>query len=296
MRISSTQINDFIACPRAWAFRNVGKEEHIAGVAAAVGSIFHAIQEWRAAYDCFPSVDDLRTMPGNYDSPGALLDRFGEDKLVPLAQHMAEQVGDPLAYFPDEETWPRLFLEYDLERRPVVLRFGDTDVTLGGYMDILAFSADGERAWIGDWKTRGAKSWDDRPMAEDLATNVQLLYYACALLRQHPGLLSIEVGHVNVLRPDKVGGEVKVDVQRVLLPASYLRAWERDTLFPTIERMVEAARLWNADKREQVDTNRDACYRFGRCPHMSACTRIEAEQTILEQVTETGAYNPFKRG
>lgn len=296
MRVSSTQINDFMACPRAWAFRYVGKEETIAGKAAAVGSIFHAIQEWRTRYGTFPSVEDIRSLPGNYDSPGTLLARFGDDALYPLAAWMAEEVGDPTPFLPSEDAYPDLYLEFDLEADPTELQFDGTaePVRLGGFLDILAFSKDGRHAWIGDWKTRGASSWKDRPVGDELASNAQLLYYAASLLYARPELRTVTFTHLNVLRPERVGGTVEVDVQTVRLSREHIETWTSEVLLPTLRGMLAARAAWLDGEKASVDTNRASCYRFGKCAHYTACGRVEAEAALAENIAANGGrFNPL---
>jgi hypothetical protein len=296
MRVSSTQLNDYIACPRAWAFRYVGKEETIAGAAAAVGSIFHAIQEWRTRYGTFPTIEDIRALPGNYDSPGTLLARFGDEALYPLAAYMAEEVGDPTPFLPSDYVYPDLYLEFDLEADPIELTFDGVaePVRLGGYLDILAFSEDGRHAWIGDWKTRGAASWKDRPVGADLASNAQLLYYAAALLYARPEIRTVTFTHLNVLRPNGVGGTVEVDVQTVRLVARDIEAWTAEVLLPTLRGMLAARAAWLDGDKAGVDTNRASCYRFGKCAHYTACGRVEAEATLLENIAANGGrFNPL---
>lgn len=272
-RISSTQITTFEECPMKWALTHVGREEAPAGKAAAVGSIFHAAMEVRLSHPDAPpaTLADVRAQPGNYQHPRALLAHFGDEALWPLASRMASAVGDPWAYLPPAEAYPVLFVEYDLDEAATPLL--DGAFVAGGYIDLLLL--DGEdpprAAMVIDWKTRGKKTFATRPRGADFDSNRQLVYYAAAVSRAFPSLETVEVSHINVLRPDKAGEEVEIAVESWAFSRERLDqewAWLEDTLLPAM-----AATRTAFLAAQDVDTNRESCFKYGRCPVQNQCNR-----------------------
>lgn len=261
-RVSSTRIQRAYDCARKFALTETGGEEKM-GEAASVGSLFHSIQEYRAAYNQWPTQELLARQKGNYDDPVDHMRRF--PRAFQVAQMMAEHAGHPLDYVP--EGFKLVGMEVSLDAMGVHILPG---VLCGGFFDMLAVNDEGA-VWVGDWKTRGPASWRARPITrEDFAANIQFSYYAAAHLmatraagQPDPPLYIVE--HINVLRPP-AGKPSSVKCDRSVYSVAYLEqiwAWLRDKMVPA---MVEAVADVDASPK-----NESACFMYGPCAFMTRC-------------------------
>lgn len=259
MRVSSTQINTFLDCPERWRLDFVLGLAAPAGEAAGVGTLFHACMEFKIHHGVWPTARMMTGVSGNYDNPRDTMRRF--PRAFDEALALAQAVGDPWAFIPEDVKV--VDIEMSLDARGLVAC--DGRVQIGGYLDIVAQDAHGCPVIL-DWKTRGKRSWGKRPQsADDFAENMQLIYYAAAVLQlpEFAEAPRVHVSHINVLRDSP--GVVHVD------GTTYTRefltlAWER------LEREVFEPMLaiYNA-QHEPAHKERGACFKYGRCAHLAAC-------------------------
>jgi hypothetical protein len=263
VRISSTSLRTFLDCPRKWRLdQDEGRSE--AGAAAAAGTVFHAIMEARLAGEPDPSDAELCAAPAAYESIQSIVDRLGPC-ILDEGRTLAELVPDPWAY-----VWPEArgdeavcLVEFDLEHEcPRVVRQAGQEFVLAGFLDLVILDETARTAYILDWKTKG-KSTFKKPL--DLSEDTQLQYYASRLAYEHSWIDTVKVRHVTV--PRGFVAEPRVDDAE--FSSRDLLEWDRAVLRPALTRMADFLRK---DVKE-VDTNRAACFLYGRCPHMGACKR-----------------------
>jgi hypothetical protein len=214
--------------------------EVVTNEAMAVGTLFHAIQEYRIEVGMIPRREAVREMEGNYEPPRVAMDMFPH--AWDEALEMARFVGIPDCEGADVEVPVE---DFGLEIH---------GVPLTGFLD-LDFP---DQHKIDDWKTRSRLDYIPRTPG-DFHDNPQLVYYATCV-RQHRGWDTVTVGHRNVLRASK-GGPKYVPIE-VELEAWYLdRFWEdlHDVIVPT---MLEIAETGNAPKEP------DSCFKYGRCSYL----------------------------
>lgn len=261
MRISSTQLNTFNDCPTRWYKEYVAGQTGNFGKAASIGSLFHSILEFRMVHGYAPPKAVLCQLQGNYDDPRDHLRRY--PSAWEPACEMAEHIEDPLAYIPDG--FELVGVEVCLDDMGVEIEPG---VLCGGFFDLLAKRPDGSEWWIGDWKTRGKTSWAKRPTtAADFEENIQFTYYAAALTQAHPEIERVQVTHINVLRPADGGPAVKED-HGVFTKKFLEKVWS-DLKHGPVASMLS---LVAAGMQPQPPTDTAPCWKYGRCPHLRACS------------------------
>lgn len=261
MRISSTQLNTFSDCPTRWYKEYVAGEQGNFGRAASIGSLFHSIIEFRIMHGYEPTRSMLCKLKGNYDDPLDHLRRY--PTAWEPALEMARHIEDPMSYIPAD--YELVGVEVCLDDLGVEIEPG---VLCGGYFDLLARNAEGTEYWIGDWKTRGKASWKKRPSTdEDFAENIQFTYYAAALAQAFPSVEKVHVTHINMLRPADGGPAVKED------GATFTRLF-LESVWTDLKTGVVASMIQMVEAGEQPDppTDTSPCWKYGRCPHLRACT------------------------
>jgi hypothetical protein len=252
MRISSTQLGSFLDCPAKWYMTFVEGHGMKTSEAMATGTVFHAIEEFVHARRTWPLRRDIYAWPGNYQPTSEAMDAFPRAFDVALAA--AKRIGAP---WKNEHlkwlNWEEAILEQDVEEWGVSMC--DGAITCGGYIDGLF----PEQQVVFDWKTR--RSFQYAPDAEELASNVQLNYYA-ALAARHLDWDRATVVHANVERKSGRLQVVRAEISRGVLDM----VWEylEESLGP---RMLRCA------AQENIDVVRDegACFKYGPCQHMSYC-------------------------
>jgi hypothetical protein len=283
-RVSSTPLTTWGDCNRKFAFqfqpteymRQVGATFQ-PNEAMAIGTLIHAVLEWRGENSgAEPTIEDIRTMEGNYDPPSKAMDDF------PRAWKVAQ---DTLAELPELQNpvtrvlrdlnipVPYEFInEFDAERLGIEV----DGVTCGGYVDLLLYPAS-QANWgkypiiVWDWKTRGSLRY--APMhAADFRQNVQLCYYPALIvaagMHRHPKtgkVAPVVVGHGNIIRK-KRGVKPKYIPRHAALPTWFLEdAWQG------FEADIRAMKAALEGPASAVTPNVDACFKYGRCDYFSVC-------------------------
>lgn len=251
-RISSTQIQEFLKCPRSWARRLAG-EELLPSEAMAFGTLLHACIEFFIDNGSWPSVWDVQGMEGNYDDPAVA---------YAAHPHLWDEVVQCFEVF--EEALPKLGLGSVTHQEQNVEEwdFDINGVVLGGYIDML----DPENCRIIDWKTRGVAS--AAPRGDDFRRNIQLRYYA-ALAAVHFGWMEVTVEHVTILRPSKNRGQSRIMRESTTFDSDDLLAfldWLR-WLMPQMQKVAENPFPWNVLPNRQAKS----CFQYGACDFYNDC-------------------------
>jgi hypothetical protein len=260
-RVSSTSIGTFITCPRKFWYRYrelLPAHPQEVNEAMATGTVFHAFMEFRASRGRWPTDGEFAEMKGSYDDPIEAVRRFPRSKAAgfTMAQRVLAQRPDLVEFDEDTE------LEHPLDAFGLTLG----DVAASGFIDVFFPS----RRLIRDYKTRGSFRYMPRT-PEDFRADVQQSYYAAAVAGAN-GWDSIQVEHVNVMRPDKGEG---IEVVTVEIPVSYLKGvWTHldETVVPEMRRLAEEV----ADEKD-VPVNRGACWTYGKCPFFGICGATREE-------------------
>lgn len=291
-RISSTQLKDFLRCPRLWAFINLSGHENAVGYAAACGTVVHAILEHRLQNENeYPTREQVEAMPGNYEDPAVALEKWQHKGIWEEAVETAQAVGDPWDFIPSE--YAQVCCELDME----TWRITEQGVRCGGYIDVYAIDEENGRALLFDWKTRGKQSWKYRPQGEALASDTQLLYYATVLRRRFPAVSAVEVAHGNILRAGE--GKPVVEVQRATILAPQMDAFWADLTEKHLPAMHAVHTLWGSKARraELPAAEQSACFAYGRCSQMTRCNALDSNSTaqgsIIDQMLRANAEAGF---
>ena len=268
-RISSTQIRTFLACPRKWHYAYVQGQAQVFGFAAAVGTVFHAIQEYRMSNGGkFPTRKQVEAMPGNYESTRKTVRSFPNTWQV--AKNMAQQVDPYELEFINHDN--DLKLEYNLQDNPLDLGHG---IVAGGYLDIIDMTTH----TVIDWKTR--KSFGHAPKThQGFRDDIQQMYYAAACSIQF-GWEEVGIYHINVKRVEQ-DRPTAVKVYGTTFSSDELRTWWEDVLKGEIvPAMVKAAR----SPIEDVARNTKTCWKYGKqnpCAYLQTCNPREETNNDLD--------------
>lgn len=256
MKLSSTRLQTYFTCPARWYYQYIEGDGGVEpNEAMAIGTVFHAIQEYRVEHGFFPSRHDILRMEGNYEPPSAAINGFPD--AWPTAERMARKVG-----LPDEV--PDADVEVEVALEDLGLQIHGVPVT--GYFDLLHRPSQ----HILDWKTRSRMDYAPRTL-EDFMAKAQPLYYPAAA-RKAFGWDHVRFTHLNVLRPGGVYRPVTVT-----FPAHILDTfWEHlvDTIVPDMLRMVDGG---------EKATDETACWMYGaRCPHWDPCQTPNLSTSFFE--------------
>lgn len=261
-RVSSTSLTTFLDCPRKWIYNHFSRpESFVVSYPMAVGTLFHAIQEWRMTHNGqTPSLNRVKLMDGNYDPPSqALVDHPSAwEEAVEMAR-----VYPPDRWFDECPLDPEhRVIEASVDDWSIISRPDLGGVLLGGYIDVL----DRHLFRISDWKTRGGFRYAPETFQEFL-DDVQLCYYAALAARQYEWPYAV-VRHLNVQRTSKgkASEEALHEIPR----------WFLDGVLDTIEQevipqMIEAYKTYSEEGSAYVTRNSAACFKYGGCPHRTEC-------------------------
>lgn len=267
IKISSTRLGRFLACPRRARFSEDLPEEK-PSKAMLYGTLFHACVEFYVERGRWPSRGDLWRMTGSYSDPREAVMAYPE---------LWAEVGRYFDYAPLLEDLAEIrakktyIVEKPLADFGLTLAGGQVEAT--GFFDLL----DLENRTIEDWKTRGDFRY--APItAEDFHDNVQLAYYAAALAQVHPDWPDVTVRHRNVRRPS----EKSPSLGLVTYEATIDR-WFLDAVWKRLDEEIAPAYL-DALTREDIEplgARPEACYMYGkRCPFASPCAKLDAPDAI----------------
>lgn len=266
-RASSTRIGCYLDCPRKFWYEHtvLGSRPVVANRPMAIGTVFHALVEFYQTHGSWPSAEEFRALPGNYEAPHVAADL--EEGIYEEAEEMAHFLASSrpdLLELPSGSSVELNLEDWDLEFYP-------GGPAVGGYIDVFIPS---ERL-IRDWKSRGSFRYMPRTL-DDFMKNVQLCYYAAAAAYYH-GWDSAVVEHVNVLRPSK-GGPL-VEPIRFEIPGWYLQGVWEHLASSVVPGMVQT---YGAKGPGSVSRNTAACWNYGRCSHMAYCEPAEDEPSPID--------------
>jgi len=254
--LSSTRLQTYFTCPARWYYQYIEGDGSIEpNEAMAVGTVFHAIQEFRIERGWFPNEMDIRRLDGNYEPPSAAMNAFPD--AWPTAMGMARKVG-----LPDEIPKTGVEVEVALEE----LGLNIHGITVTGYFDLL--HEEGQH--ILDWKTRKRMDYAPRTL-EDFMAQAQPLYYPAAA-RKAFGWEQVRFTHLNVLRPNGTYRPVSVVFDAHILDTFW--AHLVDTIVPAMINMAEGGEL---------ETDEKACWKYGaRCPHWGPCQNPVSDTSFFD--------------
>ena len=231
MRLSASQIDNFLSCKRKWAFRSIEKKPEPPRKTTSFGK-------------------DLHSRVQNYLTGGA---KPGEDVIGQLIK-MAMRPG----YLPTPS--PDLWIEEEFK----IPLFDDH--FLLGYSDCMS----PQPTIVWDHKTTGDAKWvkTEKELADDTQ---RIVYGYEALLRYPDsvmanGVLSRWLYYIAGSDRTKAKAVKKVEVHHTA--AQILHGWD-DHILPVANEMLKLkAATTNAN---DLEPNPDACDAYGGCPYIQWC-------------------------
>lgn len=272
LRVSSTPLGAFLTCPRKFVY-SLSRPFEL-NRAMAMGTIFHAIQEYRLLNEGrWPSKRAVYAMKGNYDDPKHALIHFPDvwgPAMIMAQEAPIEEVLPPAPIDPEHR-----IVEFALDA--LDLRACDGEVKIGGYLDVF----DKHTRTIRDWKTRGSLQYAPETI-QDFLDNPQLVYYASAVAHKFDWP-DVTVQHLNVTRPRGKSNFVQVKPISQILPRWFLEeAWAvfQGEILPA---MYEAWKTAQAHGEDYVPrAGGEACFTYGPCQHIRNCPvqKVDGESTL----------------
>lgn len=271
-RVSSTSLRTHIECERK-AFFEYGPEPRrgVATYPMALGTVGHAILEWRTSTGEDPTYEEVYAMEGNYDDPSVVLDAFADDDIF---EHARRCVDLPELAQPRDAIFESLGIPADakvieecveLPLETFGLEF-ECGAVAGGYIDHYLV-VEGMPPIVFDWKFRGRMDYAPKE-PEDFRSDVQQTYYPAAVQRAL-GCDSVIVAHGNVLRIDPKSSRAK---PKFIPYFAEIPAWYLTSVWSYYEGIAADMVANMAREAHEVDRNEDRCYKYGRpCEHMDYC-------------------------
>ena len=267
--VSASQIQKYLRCPRQWWYRYVQNVEEPSTPAQEFGTFAHAALEGAIKTGRPCSVED---MLAHLDKerlrfPEKLAERTHLTNTVAVGEAARRELVHQgilgTSHYTLASECPTDGIQF-------------AGVPLKGFIDVLAYDGQAERAIVADLKT--AASWTWVPDSQRLSTNVQVMIYAHFALVNWPHLDEVTVAHVTVNKTTHIVRWTPVTVSRAHVQDQI------EQVTRTVEAMKATAELADAPA---VEANDNECQSFGGCPHRSRCPLHAADRSIHVTPTES---------
>jgi len=264
--VSASQIMKYLRCPRQWWYRYAQGVEEPSTPAQEFGTFAHAALEGAIKTGRPCNVED---MLAHLEERLRFKDRLTNDAHLANTVAVGEAARRELVRQGILDT-----SHYALASEQPTDGITFAGVKLKGFIDLLAYDGQAERAIVADLKT--ASSWSWVPDSSRLSTNVQVMIYAHFALMIWSHLDEVTVAHVTVHKGTHIARWTPVTVSREHVQTQVA------LIIQAVERMKTTALLTDASA---VEYNDGECQSFGGCPHRSRCPLHVTDRTITLEPT-----------
>lgn len=259
-RISSTPIGTFLDCKRKWYIRETEEDEtKIDSEEIRFGSLAHAYMEawgnngFEIPEDWTQAAKDLPE--GDY---GSILPLFHDENLVEKVIKVCTKAVEDRHL--QEFVEGKEFIGTEIDLTP--LKVTANGIPIRGRIDLLMRCKETGTLCMIDYKTRGDLRYCPKK-PDEFENNPQFALYGSTWHKKNPEEKGINVFHVNILRDSG-----RVAIYGTNYSPVYLEKMFRYFDSHLIPEMVETL---NEERKEYVEPDYGACYKYGPCPYIDKC-------------------------